>query len=109
MAHLSSLGWGLVGIGELFYQQDRVVLYLKMGNCLLLSQPPRHTGTISSKLSCQTIFSKILIIDGLWRPAGRQFDSVGLAVELLGLEPFDERRKDWQIRYFSRFQIGKTA
>ena len=26
-----------------------------------------------------------------------------------GLEPFDERRKDWQIRYFTVFQIGKTA
>ena len=35
MAQLLPLGWGPVGIGELFYQQDRV-LCLKMGNCLPL-------------------------------------------------------------------------
>jgi len=33
----------------------------------------------------------------------------GWPLNYWGLEPFDERRKDWQIRYSSVFQIGKTA
>ena len=33
----------------------------------------------------------------------------GWPLNYWGLEPFDERRKDWQIRYSSVFQIGKTV